>query len=292
MIGTTQAHSAPAKTPRQAVEGLADCAQVSVLLLKLFLAPLLVVASTLAGRRWGSNVAGILVGLPIVAGPILFISYLQHGADFTSNAAKSSLLGLVSLAALAVVFSRATRRFGWLAALALSWTTVLMVDAVLSVFHAPVFVAFSFTLAATMIALISMPKIEPERSDRSQQRSSLLWDLLGRGTATGILVLTVTAASGALGPRWTGLLAPFPIAISVVACFAHAQQGAVVTVRTLAGAVIGLFGFATFCLSVAVFIRPVGAIAFVLGTAVTIAVQLLAVRTRRALRNRTIMLRP
>jgi len=34
--------------------------------------------------------AGILVGQPVVAGPILFITYLQHGADFTSDAAALS----------------------------------------------------------------------------------------------------------------------------------------------------------------------------------------------------------
>jgi hypothetical protein len=60
---------------------------VAILLLKLLLAPSLVVASTLAGRRWGPDVAGILVALPIVAAPILFITYQQHGARFASDAA-------------------------------------------------------------------------------------------------------------------------------------------------------------------------------------------------------------
>lgn len=45
-------------------------------LLKLVLAPALVVVSSLAGRRWGPELAGALVALPIVAGPILFITYL------------------------------------------------------------------------------------------------------------------------------------------------------------------------------------------------------------------------
>jgi hypothetical protein len=48
-----------------------------VLALKLLLAPLLVVASSLAGRRWGPRLAGILVVLPIVAGPILLILYAR-----------------------------------------------------------------------------------------------------------------------------------------------------------------------------------------------------------------------
>jgi hypothetical protein len=73
-----------------------------VTLLKLVLAPALVVVSSLAGRRWGPEPAGALVALPIVAGPILFITYLDHGRRFVSRAASASLLGLVSRCARAV----------------------------------------------------------------------------------------------------------------------------------------------------------------------------------------------
>jgi hypothetical protein len=69
-----------------------------VTLLKLVLAPALVVVSSLAGRRWGPE----LVALPIVAGPILSITYLDHGRRFVSRAASASLLGLVSRCARAV----------------------------------------------------------------------------------------------------------------------------------------------------------------------------------------------
>jgi hypothetical protein len=57
---------------------------MSILALKLLLAPMLVVASSLAGRRWGPRLAGILVVLPIVAGPILLILYLEHGGRFAA----------------------------------------------------------------------------------------------------------------------------------------------------------------------------------------------------------------
>lgn len=38
-----------------------------ILLLKLLLAPALVVGSSLAGRRWGPRVSGMFAALPIVA---------------------------------------------------------------------------------------------------------------------------------------------------------------------------------------------------------------------------------
>ncbi|MEB3368271.1 hypothetical protein [Saccharopolyspora mangrovi] len=259
---------------------------MSILLLKLFLAPVLVVASTLAGRRWGPSVTGVLVGLPVVAGPILLISYLQHGAAFISDAAVSCLLGLVSIAAFAVVFSHVGRRFGWFATLTTSWTVVLAVDFALSLL-APVtaLVAVGLTIAATGAAMILMPSSEPHRSD-APPPSLPSWDLPSRAVATAVLVFAVTTASGALGPNWTGLLAPFPTAISVVATFAHAQCGPAATARTLSGAVLSLFSFATFCLSVALLVRPIGGAAFLIGAVVTSAVQVLVMRTRTTLHDR------
>jgi uncharacterized membrane protein YfcA len=267
-------------------ERLADYQQVDLLLLKLFLAPLLVVVSALAGRRWGQGVAGVLVGLPIVAGPILFITYQQHGADFVTEAANSSLLGLVSLAVFAVVFSHAARRAGWFVTTATTWTAVLGADFALSFVRVPVLVSFACTLAATAVAMLSMPKTEPEHPDGSRQSPPPQWDLPGRAVATGILVLAITTASTALGPNWTGLLAPFPIATSVLAGFVHAQRGSVVTARALIGVLMGLFGFAAFCLTLAVLARPLGTATFTLCVAVTVAVQLLVVRIRNALRNK------
>jgi hypothetical protein len=265
---------------------------VDLLLLKLFLAPLLVVVSALAGRRWGPAVAGVLVGLPIVAGPILFITYQQHGADFVTGAADSSLLGLVSLAVFAVVFSHVARRAGWFVTTVATWTAVLGADFALSFVRVPVLVSFACTLAATAVAILSMPKTEPEHPGGSTQSPPPRWDLPGRAVATGILVLTITTASTALGPNWTGLLAPFPIATSVLAGFVHAQHGPVVTTRALAGVLMGLVGFAAFCLTLAVLARPLGTAAFVLGVTVTVAVQLLGARIRNALRNKRHSRRP
>jgi hypothetical protein len=65
-----------------------------VLALKLLLAPLLVVGSSLAGRRRRPRVAGTLVVLPIVAGPILLILYLEHRSRFDADAASAATLGI------------------------------------------------------------------------------------------------------------------------------------------------------------------------------------------------------
>ncbi|MFI9811958.1 hypothetical protein [Saccharothrix variisporea] len=229
--------------------------------------------------------AGILVGLPIVAGPILFISHLLHGARFTAGAARSAMLGLVAPAVFAVVFAHVARRFGWFVTTAVSWSAVPAVDFALSLPHFSTAAAFTVTVATAALALLLVPAVEPDPPG-APRRPSPPWDLPGRALATGLLVLAVTTASGALGPLWTGLLAPFPVATSVVAGFVHAQQGAAATGRTLAGVLVGLFSFAVFGLFVAVFVERMGGAVFLAAAGVTVVVQLLVVRVRRALRDR------
>jgi hypothetical protein len=55
---------------------------VETLVLKVALAPVLVVGVTRAKRRWGSRVGGMLIALPVVAGPILLVITLEHGEVF------------------------------------------------------------------------------------------------------------------------------------------------------------------------------------------------------------------
>ena len=96
---------------------------MSILALKLLLAPMLVVASSLAGRRWGPRLAGILVVLPIVAGPILLILYLEHGSRFAAAAAGAATLAIVPLALFALIFAYVSKRHGWLLTLLASWVS-------------------------------------------------------------------------------------------------------------------------------------------------------------------------
>ncbi|HEX7301781.1 hypothetical protein [Lentzea sp.] len=247
---------------------------MDVLLLKLFLAPALVVVSSVAGRRWGPAVAGVLVGLPIVAGPILFITYRQHGAEFAARAASSSLLALVSLAVFAVVFAHVGSQAGWVVTVATTWITVLGADFALSFVRVPVLVSFACSLVATALAMLCMPKPEPVDA----LKKAPTWDLPARAVATGVLVLVITTASAALGPGWTGLLAPFPVASTVLAGFIHAQQGSAMATRAMVGVLTGLFAFASFCFVLAVFTVPLGTAAFGLGIVVAAAVQLVVTR--------------
>jgi hypothetical protein len=110
------------------------------------------------------------------------------------------------------------------------------------------------------------------------------WDLPARALASMALVVALTAVSGSLGPGLSGLLAPFPIITGVLAVFTHAHYGVGPTRVLLRNFLIGFYGFATFCFTLAIGLRSLGTgPGFLLASAVAVLTQLAVFAGRRAL---------
>jgi hypothetical protein len=248
---------------------------VSLLLVKLALAPALVVGSSLAGRRWGHEVSGLLVALPLVAGPILLITELEHGAHFAARAASASLLGLVALASFVVVFARIAhivRARAWPLAVAGGWIAFL---AVALAFGATT-IAAGIGLALAVAAFALAPLLLPHDRELAHEPTAALpvWDLPARAAATALLVLGLTGAAAGLGPTLTGVLTPFPVSNTVLAAFLLVLEGPAQLDAFFRGFLRGAYGFCAFCFLVAVLVVPLGAAgAFSLALLGALAVQ-------------------
>lgn len=230
-----------------------------LLLVKLILAPALVVGSSLAGRRWGHEVAGLLVALPLVAGPILLITELEHGRHFAADAAAASLLGLVALASFVVVFAQVARRAGWPGAVLAGWAAFLAVALAFGQTSIPAGIGVALAAGAFALAPSLLPA-DPYEPDQPIAKLPA-WDLPARAAATALLVLGLTGAAAGLGPRLTGVLTPFPVSNTVLAAFVLVLEGPTHLDAFLRGFLRGAFGFATFCFLVAVLVIPLGAFA-------------------------------
>ncbi len=244
---------------------------MAVLLAKLLLAPVCVVVVSLAGRRWGVAVAGVLGGLPVVAGPILVVLTLDHGRPFGAEAAAGTLLGLAALTLFVVVFGKATERVGPKPSLLAGWAAFLLGVALLQLLDVPlgislVFVAVCF---AAGLALLPAPSAAP-----ADLTPPPWWDLPARALAALALVLVISAASGALGPNLSGLLAPFPIVTSVLAVFTYAHGGRDQVRVLLRSFLVGFYGFAAFCFVLASALESLsGPAAFLAALAAALVVQ-------------------
>lgn len=224
---------------------------MATLVLKIALAPALVVAVTLAARRWGPRLGGMLIALPVVAGPILLVIGLEHGDVFAARVARGVLLGVVALSAFCVVFAAAAvARMRWPAALLAGWAAYAGIAACGSRWDAPPLAGLACALAALLLARAFFRR--GVRMTHGLSPSRPPWDLYARAGSTAALVIVLTTVAGALGPAVSGVLTPFPVAASALAAFTLAHDGPAASVAMLRGFVTALPGFAVFFFAVAV----------------------------------------
>lgn len=241
---------------------------------KILLAPTFVVGASLAARRYGARIGGLVGGLPVVAGPILLVFALSHGRAFAADAAAGTLLGIVSLLAFIVVYAHLASRVRWGASLIFGWGAFFAMTGALSTITMGVDPALAVVLAAVGLTLLALPRVRGERLSTVSLPS---WDLPLRGLSALALVLALTALAGQLGAKLSGLLAPFPVIASVLAVFTHAQHGEQDLLRIMRGFVIGLVAYALFCFALAVSLESLGiAASFLLAAVAALATQAVA----------------
>lgn len=244
---------------------------VTLLAVKLLLAPMFVVGASLTARRFGPRIGGLVGGLPVVAGPILLAYALAHGDSFAAGAAAGTLLGLVSLIGFVVVYGRLARGLPWIVSMISGWIAFAIGTAFFSAFSIPDGVGLGLAALALLAGLAWLPHPDAGSVPRGDPPS---WDLPLRAGCALVMVLTLTAIAGWLGPQLSGLLAPFPIIATVLATFTHAQRGPAEALRLLRGMVAGFGAFALFCFTLAVSLRGLGTgAAFALATGVALGTQ-------------------
>jgi hypothetical protein len=264
---------------------------VLVLAVKALLAPIFVVGASLAARRFGPWVGGVVGGLPVVAGPILLAYALVHGRAFAGQAAAGTLLGLLSLTAFVVVYGRLASRYPWFVCMLCGWLAFALVTVVLDGVAVAAGVALGLVCLGFAVGLLLLPGRSPTPTDADIAAAvapAPAWDLPLRAACALALVLALTTAAGWLGPQLSGLLAPFPVITTVLATFTHSQRGPAEAVRLLRGMLTGFVAFALFCFTLTVSLGGARvAAAFALATAAALAVQALIVFSRA--RRRTVV---
>lgn len=242
---------------------------------KLILAPFLIAAATLIGRRWGHGIGGWVIALPVTSGPVSLIFALQYGTAFASSAAVGTLAGLISVSTFCFVYCRLARWHHWTVSLSLAVVGFFGSTALLNSFALtliPVFIA-------VLVVLTLARRFIPDPKVTSDIIAHPKWDLPVRMLTAIIFIFTVSYAAEGLGPQLSGLVTPFPIFAMILAVFAHSQRGAGVSIQTLRGILMGLYSFATFFLVVGtlVTILPI-VLTYAIATAVAVGVNAFTLR--------------
>jgi hypothetical protein len=224
-----------------------------LLLLKLLLVPSLVAAVTLASRRWGLRVGGLLTGLPMVAGPTLCFYAVEQGHGFAASAARSAMFGIGATAAFCVAYARSAGRVSWPISVLAGWLAFGIVAAITYVVPD---LGRAGELAFAAAALLVGRAFVPEPATPALTAIDPRSDLALRMLASAVAVVALTALAAWLGARLSGVLSAFPVVTLILAVFTHVQRGAASVAVFLRALLRGLLGFALFCLVFSVALGP------------------------------------
>lgn len=253
---------------------------MTLLLLKLTLAPLLIAFVTLVGRRWGPGIGGWLMGFPLTSGPVSILLYLEYGRSFAAHAAVGNLGGQASVCVFCLAYSLLSQWTGWpisavgsvaafLVSVALWNSTALSIWPTAAVF---------LVIGVLVIGLI------PNRAALKSSAASPAWDLPARMIAAATFTLLLTTFADLLGPQFSGLISPFPIFGVIITAFTHHQQGAGGANQVVRGVAWGSFAFNTFFLVVALLLPLWPAVwVYLAATAAAVAVNSLSLRLMRSI---------
>ena len=222
----------------------------AILLLKIGLAPVLILATSFAEYRWGHTVSGWIVGLPLTSAPVILLLALERGDGFAAASAQGALLGLVSLSAFSLTYSLLSlrRRLGWLPSMLLGWGIYFISSFVLEYAVVSIVVAFISVIVWLLIVSRLFPVVDA--IEKMASEGSTWSDIIIRIVGAVALIFVITEYAPALGATLSGLLTPFPIYTSVMVSTIHHRQGVTSASQFIRGATLSLFTPAVFWLMV------------------------------------------
>jgi hypothetical protein len=254
------------------------------LAVKIIATAILVISALSAAERSGPFWGALIVALPVSAGPTYVILAIDHDAHFLAESAIHSLAANAAIGLFLVAYTRLGVRHGgavslggalavWLAAaliiFSMRWTVATAAVLNLAIFGAGV---------STTRNLAHMPGPAAANGNR--------WhEIPLRGLLVGLLVASVTTVSYLIGPKATGILAMFPVALASLAIIMHPRFGGPAVVPVMASSLRTVPSLACGLLVIALTAERWGkaaSLAAALVAALTWAGGLILVRARRS----------
>lgn len=244
--------------------------------LKLLVTPALMLAISLAARRWGTGVAGLLSGLPMTSALVMLFLSLEQGTVFASMAVPGALAGLAAIQATYLFYFLVTRRVSALTGCVLALAVYGATAYVMSLLGMLALSIIATLLLVTLIIAATSKQTPPHLAAYVPLPR---WVIPMRMLTATLLLLAITASATWLGPVISGLLAPIPVIAWPLAVFVHVQGGRHELAAVIRGNAIGAVGVVSFYLTLKYSILQWGALVSIT-TAVLLAVVVTATLAR------------
>jgi len=213
-----------------------------IVLIRAAAAAAVVVSASVLAEAVGPFWGGLIVSLPISAGPAYVMLGLQHDADFIA----ASALGSLAANAVSILYMLAiillAPRVRWPLAIAGALALWFVVAWPVGQTRWTLIAVCGLNIAVFAVALLATRRLEASGATAKPSRRTW-FDLPLRALLVGSLTATVVTSSRWLGPTLTGMAAVFPIALTGLALIVLPQLGGTASARLFASALRAMPGF-------------------------------------------------
>lgn len=229
-----------------------------MLLLKLTLIPASILLASLAARRFGHNVSGVVSGLPLIASPIIGLLLLDQPNEMVTGIADATLASVPATFVFIVTYAWLARAgLRWWSCLGLAVAAFFASGALLASVAGPPMQQTTLppsaapglsltpllTLLCPVLSLALMPRAVPVAPGGVRvPRSEIALRMVCALTVGAVILLSAGRVPAAL----SGLLLAWPVTGSVLPSFTLPIHGRDATVNLLRGFATGLIGFVVF----------------------------------------------
>ena len=229
-----------------------------VVLLRAAAAATVVVGASVLAEAVGPFWGGLIISLPISAGPAYVMLGLQHNAAFIAAGALGSLAGNAVTIVYMLAIILLAPRLRWPLTLAVGLTIWFGLAWLIRqvIWGLPGVCLLNLAVFALALRLTRHARqIGPMRPRAARRR---WFDLPMRALLVGTLTATVVTASRWLGPSLTGMAAVFPIALTGLALVVLPRLGGAASAALFASTLLAMPGFAIAVLVLHLTAEPLG----------------------------------
>jgi hypothetical protein len=228
------------------------------LLARASVSAFVVVAATVAAEAAGPFWGGLIVSLPIGAGPAYVMLALQHDAGFIAESALGSFAVNAATFVFLAVLALLAGRVWWGVTLAgglLAWAACV---ALIRLVAWDVAGACVLNLAAVAACLAVTRGVGRDAGTPRAATRRRWFELPARAAMVGLVVGGVVTGSRALGPELTGMAAVFPIAFTSFSLLVLPRVDGAVAAAIMVSALRAMPGFGLALLTLHLAAVPLG----------------------------------
>jgi hypothetical protein len=227
------------------------------LFVKIVIVATTIVAASVAAERSGPIIGGLIIALPVSAGPGYVFLARQASDAFISRSALYSF-GVTAVTAIYLaIYIRLAPRLNAVATVVIGLAAWCVLASLLQLFE----LDWRGALVLNVASFGACLALTRDRASATlpTARATKLQDLLARALLAGSLVAAVVTVSDVIGPRLTGSTVTFPVTLTTLGLIMHWRYGGAVAARAMRGAMAAMPCFCACILSLHLLAEPLGA---------------------------------